>query len=43
MVARNATQLLIWNVPIRVKNSPMKPVVPGNPILARVNTMKATA
>ena len=43
VVASVATQVLIWNVPINVRNSPMNPVVPGNPTLARVNTMKAAA
>ena len=43
MVAKNATQVLTWKAPSRVRNSPTKPEVPGRPTLAMVNTMNTTA
>ena len=43
VVASVATQVLILKVPIRLRNSPTKPEVPGSPTLASVNTMKQKA
>ncbi len=40
MVAKNATHVLTLNAARSVKNSPMKPLVPGNPRLAMVKTIK---
>lgn len=42
-VAPNATQVLTWKTPTKIKNSPTKPDVPGRPTLAIVNTIKITA
>ena len=38
-----ATQVLALNAPIRVRNSPTKPLVPGKPTFAMVKIMKVTA
>ncbi len=43
VVAKNTAQVLTRNVPIKVRNSPMNPDVPGSPTLAKVKIMKATA
>ena len=43
VVAKNATQVLTWNTPSSVRNSPTKPLVPGRPTLAMVKTMKTSA
>ena len=32
-----ATKKLSLNAPIKIKNSPIKPLVPGNPNAAKVN------
>ena len=40
VVARNATQVLTWNAPMSDRNSPTKPLVPGKPTEASMNTMK---
>ena len=42
-VARKATQVLTRKAPVSARNSPIKPLVPGSPTLARVNTMKQKA
>ena len=43
VVARNATQVLARNAPIRLRNSPTNPEVPGRPTLASVKTMNTKA
>ena len=43
VVARNATQVLTWNAPISDRNSPTKPLVPGRPTEASMNTMNTAA
>ena len=36
---RTRPSVLTWKAPASVRNSPMKPLVPGSPTLAMVNTM----
>ena len=38
-LAITATKKLSLNAPIKIKNSPIKPLVPGNPNAARVNNI----
>ena len=38
-----ATQVLTWKMPSRIRNSPMKPPVPGRPTEASMNTMNVHA
>ncbi len=41
--ATAATQVFFWKTPISVRNSPIKPEVPGRPTLAMVKNMKISA
>ena len=43
VAARVVTQVLTWNVPNMVRNSPMNPDVPGKPTLAMVKIMNTSA
>ena len=39
-LAKTATKKLSLNAPIKIKNSPTKPLVPGRPRAANVNIIK---
>ena len=43
VAAKAATQVLCWNAPASVRNSPTNPLVPGKPTFASVNSMKTNA
>ena len=43
VAAKAATQVLTWKAPSMTRNSPTKPLVPGRPTEASMNTMKTTA
>src|SRR5437764_1098620 len=43
VVAKKVTAVLTWKVPTSDRNSPTKPLVPGKPTEASMNTMKTAA
>ena len=43
VAAKSAIQVLTWKAPTMTRNSPTKPLVPGMPTEASMNSMKISA